>query len=231
MSCVQIDEEDDSAELCSDMVVLSVKAAARLGWSLDSPLTVGKVQELLVIHEKMKASEPNPTLQPITRARSKASKFTEQELAIAKEIAVVSKWDFKKYVRLGKMEFLLEQARIREQATPWELASDAILRNVFPDGAVGAFEIPPRGVKLLPLLASRLTIMRQMCSIMSTNSKDPLYLVGIGPNGPFGPTLPHLIVGFHVVAMTEESVRTFYKCFRAKELEHLRSSLPRRKHL
>jgi len=165
----------------------------------------------------------------MTRAQSKARKFTEQELATAKETAVSSRWDFKKFARSGGVEFLLEQARTREQATSAELAWDAIIRNVHPDGAVGAFTIPPRGVKLLPLLASRLTIMRQMCSIMIANSKDPLYLVGIGPDGPFSPSLPHFILGFHVVAMTEKSVRSFYKCFRAKELEHFRSSLPRRK--
>ena len=225
MSCVQIDEEEDSAELCSDVVVLSVKAAARLGWSLDSPLTVGKVQELLVMHEKMKASEPNLTLQPITRARSKASKLTEQEVAIAKEVAALSKWDFKKFARSGGVAFLLQQARIRAQATPAELGWDAIIRNVHADGAVGAFEIPPRGVELLPVLTSRLMAMNQMCSTMSVNAKDSLYLVAIGPYQWMHGT-PRFLLSFHLVAMAEGSLRAFYKCFRAAELKHRRSSLP-----
>jgi len=221
----QIDEDEDSAELSSDHVVLSVEDAARLGWLLDSPLTLRQVQELLVLHEKMKASEHNPHPRPITRGFVKASKFTEQEMAIAKEVAALSKWDFKKYVRLGKMEFLLQQARIREQATPAELAMDAIIRNVFPDGTVGAFEIPPRGVELLPVLTSRLMALNRMCSTMSANAKDPLYLVAIGPYQRMH-GMPLFLLSFHLVAMVEGSLRAFYKCFRAAELKHRRSSLP-----
>jgi len=216
-----VDDEGDSAEPSPDQVVLSVEGAARLRWDLASPLTVGKVQQLLALDEKFEASE----LTRMTRARTKASKFTEQELAIAKEVAALSKWDFNKFARSEGVEFLLQQARIREQATPAELGWDAIIRNVYPDGAVGAFEIPPRGVKLLPVLTSRLKTFSQMCSTMSANAKDPLYLVAIGPLQWLIGT-PRFLLSFHLVAMGEGSLRAFYKCFRAAELKHRRSSLP-----
>ncbi len=207
-------------------MVLSVAAAGRLGWTLNSPLTVRKVQQLLAMQEKMNSSELNRT----TRAQSKVSKFTEQELAIAKEVAEVSLWDFKKFTRSGDVEFLLAQARLREQATPWELASDAIVRSVYPDGARGAFTLLPRGMKLLPVLGSRLTTMRQMCTTISVDSKDPLYLVGIGPLAyMFG--MARFILSFHLVAMTEKSLLSFYKCFFAKSLEHRHSKLPFHKDL
>ena len=141
-----------------------MEAAGRLGWSLDSPLTVHQVKQLLAMQEKMKASE----LTRMTRAQSKALKFTEQELAIAKEVAAVSLWDFKKFVQSGKVEFLLAQARLREQATPAELEWDAIIRNVFPEGSVGPFFIPP--FFILPVLTSRLTSMRQICAPVGVRS-------------------------------------------------------------
>ncbi len=202
-------------------MILSLAAVRRLGWSLDSPLTIGKVKFLLDMQEKFAASNQLRT----TPAQSKASEYTEQELAIAKEVAAVSLWDFNKFVRSGNVDFLLAQARLREQATPAEIGWDSIIRNVYPDGAVGAFTLPPREVKLLPVLSSRLASMREICSTLSVGTKDPLYLVAIGPyQWAFG--LPLFLISFHLVAMTEASLRAFYKCFREAEMKHRRSSLP-----
>lgn len=228
VSCVhmspQIDEEEESAELSSDQVVFSVEDAARLGWSLDSPLTVGKVQELVAMQVKVKGSE----LRRMTRAGSKIRNFTEQELSMAKEVAALSRWDFKQFARSGDVGFLLEQARLRQQATPWEVASDAMVRNVYPDGACGAFTLLPRGVKLLPVLTSRLTSMSQICAPVGASSKDPLYLVGIGPMTHMAGG-PRFLLSFHLVAMTEKSLHAFYTCFKEQERQHFHSSMPFRK--
>jgi hypothetical protein len=123
------------------------------------------------------------------------------------------------------VEFLLAQARLREQATPWELASDAMMRSLFPDGSCGAFTLRPRGVKLLPVLVSRLTSIRQICSTISAGSMDHWYLVGIGPQQYMaGGT--RFILSFHLVAITEESLLSFYRCFNAKIVEHVCNRLP-----
>ncbi len=221
------DEDEDAAELSPDRVVLSVKCAARLGWSLDSPLTVGKVKQLLAIHENMNASERNRMTRAQSKAMKTAAQFTEQDLAIAKEVAAVSNWDFQKFVRSGDVGFLLQQARLREKATPVELGWDAVIRGMVPGGSRHPFVPFARGIKLLPMLASRVATLGQICSTVSAHSKDPLYLVAIGPYQYMaGDKFVIFILSFHLVAMTEASLRSFYQRFRAAERKHRCSSLP-----